>query len=250
MSEQSKLFEIIDGLKNLAMAKNNTLTMEDVDNALEEMGFSLEQKETVCAYLKAGNINIENFDKDSSYFEEETKEETSDEETFEGESGHLEFYLEELEELNTYENVDLNELVNRLKKGDKNAVNETVSIYLAAVVEWISDYTDLGILRDDLIQEGNMALIEAVAGVESEEKEIKSLTKYLHNKVEKHIIKLVDESVKDENSKSEILKSIKLIEDAKDTFSKEEGRVPSNEELALKTGLDVEFVTKITKLLE
>ncbi len=256
MNEENKLIEIVESLKSLALANDNYLSQADIDSALEELKFSKEQKETVCAYLKASKIEIENFDKDSSYFEatqevvEETAPEASeatDEEEFS--EGHLSFYLEELEELNTYEGADLNKLLLAVKSGDKLAENEMISLYLTAVVDWVSEYTDLGILREDLIQEANIALIEAVAGIKTEEKEIKDLTKYLQNKVESHVAQMVDEAVKSENSKNDMLKYASAIENARKAFVEEYKRTPTDEELAKRTGIEEELVTKITKLL-
>ncbi|MBE5963847.1 MAG: hypothetical protein E7252_02755 [Lachnospira sp.] len=257
MNEENKLIEIVESLKSLALANDNYLSQADIDSALEELKFSKEQKETVCAYLKASKIEIENFDKDASYFEttieeetqqteEKTQEDLEDEEIKEG---HLSFYLEELEELNTYESVDLSKLLEKVMAGDKTAENEMISLYLTAVIEWVSEYTDLGVLREDLIQEANIALVESVMGIKTEEKEIKDVTKYLKNKVESHIEKLVDETVKDENSRNDMLKYAQVIENARKAFVEEYKRTPTDEELAKRTGIEEELVTKITKLL-
>jgi RNA polymerase primary sigma factor len=73
----------------------------------------------------------------------------------------LEKYLEEISQISLLDSEDEVRLTQRIKQGDKNALNELVQGNLRFVVKIAKEYQNQGLPLIDLINEGNLGLIRA-----------------------------------------------------------------------------------------
>jgi RNA polymerase primary sigma factor len=85
------------------------------------------------------------------------------------EKSYLEFYLEELDSIKPYTEEEKKELLAKAMNGDKQAKNDYINANLIRVTEIARLYVNQGVLLEDLIGEGNVALASSMDIVEEEE---------------------------------------------------------------------------------
>jgi len=74
---------------------------------------------------------------------------------------NLRLYLNQISKFPALSQEDEKRLGNRIQKGDKNALKELIESNLRFVVSYVRKYKGMGIGMFDLINEGNLGLIEA-----------------------------------------------------------------------------------------
>ncbi|NIO49695.1 MAG: sigma-70 family RNA polymerase sigma factor [Candidatus Aminicenantes bacterium] len=74
---------------------------------------------------------------------------------------NLRLYLNQISKFPTLSQEDEKRLGNRIQKGDKKALKELIEANLRFVVSYVKKYKGMGIGMFDLINEGNLGLIEA-----------------------------------------------------------------------------------------
>ena len=76
-------------------------------------------------------------------------------------SRNLKLYLEEISKIPPITETEEKELAERLKKGDPEAIKRLIEGNLRFVVSYVKKYQGMGLDLLDLINEGNLGLIEA-----------------------------------------------------------------------------------------
>lgn len=90
----------------------------------------------------------------------------AEEETAEGGSGGLEGYLQRLLELAEESFEDEHALLGRVMNGDEAAKARLIESYLPLICEAAGNFKSEEVLLEDLIQEGNLGLLEALGSLE------------------------------------------------------------------------------------
>ena len=133
----------LEQLKETARLQGNMLTREQINEEFGKWQLDEEQLTLIYDYLNKSNIGID-------------------------ESGNvqdvnfLEMYLSELKELPNVTDGEKRAVMMSALAGDKDAQAKLVEIYLPTVVELSKLYAGQGVLVEDLIGEGNVALSLAV----------------------------------------------------------------------------------------
>lgn len=234
--DQESFANAISGLKELAKAYENILAMDDIREELKELNLSEIQLQAVCDYLIENKIEIADYHNK----EKEPTEKQKDQE----DSKFLKIYMEEIKDFPDISKERLKVIFPQAVKGDKNARDELISGYLNRIVDFARIYRNQGVLLEDLIQEGNMGLMNGLVAAQRLA-EISDIESYLS----KQICKAMEEAVYDRNSKEQtedyLLKQMEEVERCISRFEKEENRKPTVEELAELLKKDVDEIKDI-----
>ena len=139
----------LEQLKETARLQGNMLTREQINEEFGKWQLDEEQLTLIYDYLNKSNIGID--------------ESGNVQENLSGEDvNFLEMYLSELKELPNVTDCEKRAVMMSALAGDKDAQAKLVEIYLPTVVELSKLYAGQGVLVEDLIGEGNVALSLAV----------------------------------------------------------------------------------------
>lgn len=139
----------LEQLKETARLQGNMLTREQINEEFGKWQLDEEQLTLIYDYLNKSNIGID--------------ESGNVQENLSGEDvNFLEMYLSELKELPNVTDGEKRAVMMSALAGDKDAQAKLVEIYLPTVVELSKLYAGQGVLVEDLIGEGNVALSMAV----------------------------------------------------------------------------------------
>jgi RNA polymerase primary sigma factor len=139
-------------------------------------------------------------------------------------------YLDELEMLPEYSDGEKRAYTIQAMAGEKDARSKLTEVYLKDVVQIAKIYNGQGVLIEDLIGEGNVALAAAVTMLDSQEK-----PEDCEGMIVKYVMDAMEELIKENNDSSEVsdkaLARVNNIFEKADKLSKEYARKVTVEEL-------------------
>ena len=121
-------------------------------------------------------------------------------------------------------------LAEAIRKGCKNSLNELIESNLSFVVKVASEYRNLGLPFEDLLNEGNVGLIEAAHRYDAA-KGTKFIT-YAIWWIRKSILKALSEHSNLVRVPTYQMKKVREIRDAENTLVRSLGRRPKREEIS------------------
>ena len=217
MDKEVRFAQILEEVKKTGREQGNMLTEDQLREAFSELSLDAERLKMVEDYLTSQHIGIGE--------PADTEELLTDEDR-----DYLQLYLDELEELPEYSDGEKRAYTMQAMAGDKSAQGRLIEIYLKNVVDIAKIYTGQGVLLEDLIGEGNLALTGGVTMLDSQEKP---------EDCEGMLIRLVmdamEELVKDEgdsaDTEKKALSRVNEIFEKAERLSKEYSRKITVEEL-------------------
>ncbi len=231
MRDADDFLEKIRDLKETAVYRGGYLEEADIEEAFPKADKKL--LETIHAYFKENHIGIGEPLEEGEYLSEK-------------ESGHLKFYMEELEELEEVDDSMKRVLTMNAMNGDNSARERLTKAYLPNIVDIARLYTGQGVEIGDLIGEGNVALAFAMDGIGSLEK-----PEECDEMVARAAMNAMEELIGRENEETEalqkLLDKIRRVGDKAKAMSGELGRKVSVAELA-DTGLTEEEIREAARL--
>ena len=145
MNQELVFAKKLEEIRKLAKDQGNILTREQVETAFSEIDISKEQLEPVYDYLKSKNIGIgEPVDPEYNL----TKEDKD----------YLAEYVESLRELPMLSDGEIRAYTMAAMAGDGTGKVNIINLFLPQVVDIAKLYSGQGVLLEDLIGEGNVAL--------------------------------------------------------------------------------------------
>jgi RNA polymerase primary sigma factor len=148
-----------------------------------------------------------------------------------GESTVLSQYFSEIREFPLLTKDEEKSLARDIQKGSREALNELVESNLSFVAKVASEYRSLGLPFEDLLNEGNVGLIEAARRFDAS-KDIKFIS-YAIWWIRKAILKALSEQGHTVRLPYSQMKKVKEIREAERTLRKTLGRKPTREEISL-----------------
>jgi RNA polymerase primary sigma factor len=136
-------------------------------------------------------------------------------------------------------------LAEGVKNGDRSALNELIESNLSFVVKVSSEYRNLGLPFEDLLNEGNIGLIEAAHRYDAS-KGTKFIT-YAIWWIRKSILKALSEHSNLVRVPNYQMKKVREIRDAEQSLRRALGRAPQREEISNRLS---KSVTKIDQVLQ
>jgi len=136
-------------------------------------------------------------------------------------------------------------LAEGVKRGDRSALNELIESNLSFVVKVSSEYRNLGLPFEDLLNEGNIGLIEAAHRYDAS-KGTKFIT-YAIWWIRKSILKALSEHSNLVRVPNYQMKKVREIRDAEASLRRSLGRAPQREEISTRLS---KSVVKIDQVLQ
>lgn len=219
---QEVLFaKTLEKVRALAKEQGNCVSEEQVQEAFSELHLTNDQLQLVFDYLVKHKVGIGQPVNLDDYLSDE-------------ERNYLQDYLDEIAKLPTYTEGQIEAFTISAMTGDVNAQNKLTEVYLGEVVEISRIYTGQGVLIEDLIGEGNVALAFGVGMLGSLEHHSEAkgmLAKMIMDAMEDYIA----ENASNEQADRKVEDKVNKVADAAKALSEELRRKVTVEELAKET---------------
>ena len=230
MEKELQFAKALQRVKELAKLSGNTISKEEINEEFEKLNLDEEQMKLVYEYLEKANIGIDK--------EVDTEALLTSED-----AGYLQFYLEELKELPEVSEGEKEAAVLSAMAGDENAQAKLIQILLPQVVDLAKLYAGQGVLLEDLIGEGNVALTIGVTMLgcfENAEESQAAIVKMIMDAMEELILSYVAEDDVDRK----IVERVNDISDKAKELAENLGRKVTKEELAEETEIAIEDIAE------
>lgn len=218
MTQEEIFAKAIDELVALAVSQGNVVSKEQVEDIMKEAGMASTALEPVYEFLKAKKIGVgEKVDLE----EYMTKDEVD----------YVNMYVDSLMCLPNYSDGEKEAFYMSAMAGDRNAKDRVVEIMLPDIVDMAKLYAGQGVLVEDLIGEGNIAVtlgVEMLGALEKPSEVPGMLGKMVMDAMEEAIAGELDEKKADEKMASKVNK----VNDAAKELAEELGRKITVDELA------------------
>lgn len=233
MNKELAFAKKLEEIRKLAKEQGNILSKEQVETAFHEIEISKEQLEPVYAYLKSRNIGIgEPMDIDEVLSRED--------------KDYLEEYLKELKELTVLSDGEKRAYAMAAIAGDGEGKLNIINFFLPQVVDIAKLYSGQGVLLEDLIGEGNVALaagVEMLGCLEDAEEIDGMLGKMIMDAMEDYIT----ENSEAKKTDMQVVDKVNNISDQAKDLAEALQRKITVEELAEETGIDEEEIREAIK---
>lgn len=234
MSKEILFAQTLEEVRRLAKEQGNCVSREQVREAFEPLGLEEAQLQMVFDYLRQHKIGIgEPADLDS-YLSATEK-------------NYLQNYLEGLAALPTRSEGEIQALTISAMAGEAVARHSLVEVYLKEVADIARLYAGQGVLLEDLIGEGNVALAMGVSMLGSLEKSEEApgmLMKLVMDAMEDHI----QETAANKKADQKAARQVNRIADKARELAEDLHRKVTPEELSRETGISLKSIREAMKM--
>lgn len=256
MREVENFKEELGRLVTYAKENENNLSDKIIREYFSNLELTDEQWNLIYGYLEMNRINIENHQPDSGFLNLYKKEGNKpDEEDLHTEDNELQERLAEEQTKNFLryqaevasirsltKEEELN-LINRYTLGDPGALEPLIRSRLPMVLEIVEGFDESHIYREDLVQEGNMALMTAITTFTEGDLDL-----HLRTAVETAVKEFIREQSGFDNLDSFISEQTNLLLEISTEMAKELGREPDVAELSGRLNLPPKTVEELMKI--
>lgn len=242
MNDINKFQELIAKTLELAKSQDNKINSSQIRDIFRDMEFEEVQREQIIEYLAANKINVVDYVKSPKAFEQkEMNDPIKDEEAYPSkeaseeekskDSAYLKQYLDDLKYIRESTGDEESQLLKQIKAGDKPARERFIEIQLKRVAGIACEYRNHGLNMEDLIQEGNIALIQSLDEL-PESDSYDAVMKFIDDYIRNSIMASLDDQQQNDRMENEIMEKTNRIYDAKKELEEELGRKPDIHEIA------------------
>lgn len=234
MNKENTFLVAVEELKEVAKLQNYILTQDQIDEFANEMELDEGQLKLVYEYLKANKIGINEGVDLNEYL---SKEDIS----------YLDIYLEELETLESVTEGIKKAITLSAMANDNSAKGKLIELYLKEVVEIAKLYAGQGADLEDLIGEGNVALImgvELLGCLERPEEVEGMLGKLIMDAMDIYI----DEIGKEKEADQKVLDLVNKVAEASEELAQSIGRKVTVPELIREHDLKAEDILEAIRI--
>lgn len=228
MDKELQFAKALQKVKELAKLSGNVISKAEIDEQFASLDMDEEQMKLVYEYLEKANIGIDKeIDTDALLTGEDTN--------------YLQFYLEELKELPAVSEGEKEAVTLSAMAGDETAQTKLIEIMLPEVIDFAKLYAGQGVLLEDLIGEGNVALTMGVTMLGCFENAMEAqgaLGKMIMDAMEELIASYITEDEVDQK----IAERVNGIMEKAKELAEALGRKVTKEELAEETGLAMDDI--------
>lgn len=233
MNKELEFAKKLEVVRKLAKAQGNMLSKEQVEEAFGEIDITGAQLEPVFAYLKTKNIGIG----EPMNIEEILTPEDKD---------YLTEYVESLKELPVFSDGEKRAYAMSAMAGEADGKLNMINLFLPQVVDIAKLYSGQGVLLEDLIGEGNVALatgVEMLGCLEDPEEVDGMLGKMIMDAMEDYIA----ENTEAKKADMQVVDKVNNISDQAKELAESLQRKITVEELAAETGINEEEIREAIK---
>ncbi len=233
MQQEDIFKKELTALISLGRSQGNHIGKEQVEEAFPNSGIDDTKIQLIFDYLEQNKIFVEEeFDPDA-YLSKEDQD-------------YLSMFLDEIQMIQKFSEKEKEQIVELAMHDDTNAQKKLVEMYLAKVIEIAKLYVGQGVLIEDLIGEGNVALISAVSMLSCVEdaKEVDGfVVKILMDAMEVLISKELDAKELEEK----VLSKVNQVADAAEVLYHDVRRKLTIEEVLAETEFTKEEIIEAMK---
>ncbi len=233
--ERELLFaDKLQELKNTAKDQGNLVTKDQVEEAFAAFSLDEEQFAMVYDYLKNHKIGIGTPVDTDEFLSGEEK-------------NFLKMYMEELAELPAYTEGEKEAVTLSAMAGDKDAQDRLCTMYLREVTDIAKLYIGQGVLLEDIIGEGNVALAMGVGmlgAMENAKEADGMLCKMIMDAMEVHIA----ENAEEDKKYKQVEKKVNKVADAAKELAEAYGRKVTADELAEESKMSKKAILEAFRL--
>ena len=247
MLDKAKFLEMLGSIVEIAGTQGNTLTQEEIKEYFKGMELEAEHYDHIYAFLAENQISVKGFLYTPPVKTEESSEgETSETESKE-DSKFLKMYLEDLESITRISAGEEEVLLKQLISGEESAQGPLTENWLFKVVDIARTFVGKGALLEDLIQEGNMGLLDGIQDLLGRKDNMDG-AEYLKESIEKAMMDYIDELNDGDDWSNTIVAKVNLLSEAAGYLAEELGRVATVKELSDYTKMSEEEINDILSL--
>lgn len=264
MLDRNQFMEALTALADYAELNGGVLTKTEVEAAFDGMELQESQYDMIYRYLFEKKIRIQGIpltmveENASGEAEGVNAEETDTGEMDaaemveaaverEEDSAYLKMYLDEIAELPSLSEEQRLELAMQLLDGTEWAANDLMNATLYQVVELARGYQGRGALLEDLIQEGNIGLWNALEQLKGKKRQEEPL-QYIRESIQFAMEQYIDSLMQEDDSEDQVVAKLALLHEAAKALAKENGELPTAKELADYAHLSEEEVRMMASL--
>lgn len=227
MSDRLEFQGKLQGVLDLAKSKGQKIALEEVEKYFEEDQLSKEQLQLVCEYLLAQKVAVSGFEKNNASAHEEKEEQKSEEvpALSEEERKYVESYLLEIKEIRA-----------------ESAEEMRMASLFPKVVEEAVKLNHPQVFIGDVIQEGNVSLMQALA--ETPEAQ----DAFVMEEVRAGMLALIEAQTEVKRQDKRMVEQVSELDEAIRSMTEELGRKVAVDELAERLGIKEEQIAEILKL--
>ncbi len=228
MDKEIWFAKTLEQVKQQARVQGSCISEEQVKEAFRELELSDTQFEMVFDYLKKQKIGI-------------GEPVNADEYLTDDERSYLQDYMDEIGALPVYSQGQIEGYTIAAMAGEADAQAKLVEVYLKDVTDIAKLYTGQGVLLEDLIGEGNLALtfgVSMLGSLEKPEEAQGMLAKMIMDAMEEYI----QENASSEKTDRKVADKVNQVADKARELAEELHRKVTPEELAAETGLSVKSI--------
>lgn len=234
MERELIFVETLEKVRKIAKDQGNCISEDQVKEAFAQMELNEEQLEQIYDYLRKHKVSFgEPVDLDE-YLTDEEKD-------------YVKEYLDELALLPMVTSEEKEAITLSAMAGDLDAQSKLIEIYLPYVVDVAKLYSGQGVLLEDLIGEGNVALTMGVTMLGCLENAAEAqgmLGKLLMDAMEEYI----SENAEDEKVDKRIEAKVNKVAEAARALAQDMGRKVTPEELAEETKMSLKAIADAMRL--
>ncbi len=245
MIDRTNFMETLRSVAELTRTSHEPLSREEVMSYFSDIELTKEQQELVYQYI----LQPKEEEQQGEELQEEVQQENEELEESEEKSHLFELYQEDIKSLPSISKEEESKLYIRLSKGDEEAVQLLVDLWLPRVVAMLNDYRIHQVNMEDLLQEGNLGLISVLSRLLGDS-QVTRVEEYIRESIKKAMEDYIDESVEDKDWESTVVAKATLVHEATEALARELGRTPTIQELSEYTRLSIEEIEDVIKLSE
>ena len=233
MNKEVLFANTLEKVRSLAKEQGNCVSEEQVKEAFAALELNNEQLKMVFDYLVKHKVGINEPVNVDDYLTDE-------------ERNYLQDYLDELAQLPMASDGEKEAITISAMAGDITAQNRLTEIYLPDVVEIAKIYTGQGVLLEDLIGEGNVALAMGCTMLGCLEKPAEAqgmLVKMMMDAMEDYIA----ENASNEKADLKVVQKVNKVMEAAKELAEEFRRKVTVEELATETKMSQNAIREAIK---
>ena len=235
MTDQNTFTEVLREVAKIIRTSESPMSEEEIMAYFDDMDLSFGQKKLVLEYLNNMDDEYDNGSTDNSM--EDDNGETGIDEASKN-SKVLKAYMEDLSLLQTYSEKEIMELYKRLFSGESEVIETISTVWLRKVLGIAEKYMDIHSKVEDLIQEGNMALLmrlNQLCGTpdcSDAEREFSEIEADLYKVIEKGIMDYISEWDSTKQQENTLVGKLSLVHEAEIFLTEENGAPPTLKQLS------------------
>jgi len=260
MNDIEKFQALLTTTLEIAKSQNNRIEGQIIKDIFADMELNDLQFDQISKYLMTnkievvGFVNSEELDLDLDMDKLDTKDQLSTQgkkyepkEINKRDSAYLKDYLEELDAIKEISKEEEKNLIFRLMQGDSAAKQGFIEINLRKVVEIAGEFKNQGMTAEDLIQEGNMALLQLVNDFPQMD-DIEGVRQFVCDYIRNYIKDVIMEQQESDNIESMVMQKMNQIYDSLKELEEQLDRKASISELANFMNVTEEEIQNILEL--